>query len=271
MIQKDEASVSVIIPCYNCKSTIERAVKSVFDQTIRPKEVILINDASSDDTLECLLKLRDTYGPSWLKVISLEANGGPSVARNTGWEAASELYIAFLDADDSWHPQKIEIQYNWLINHPEIDMTTHLCNWVKGDTPDYNLPTNWKAKGISRNKLLLRNCISTRAVMLKRDIPFRFDPEKRYSEDYLLWLTILLKGYSIWNLELPLAYLYKAPYGQGGLSRNLNEMEIGELENYMFLQKQGMLGEWEVRVLRIWSQLKYLKRLFLTNLLKGYK
>lgn len=258
--------ISVIIPCYNCEQTIRRAVKSVYDQTMRPAEVILIDDASRDGTWKRLSALQEQYGSSWLKLISLKINSGPSGARNAGWDVASQPYIAFLDADDSWHPQKVEIQYNWMINHPEIDMTTHLCNWVKGDTPDYNLPTNWKAKGISRNKLLLRNCISTRAVMLKRDIPFRFDREKRYSEDYLLWLTILLKGYSIWNLELPLAYFYKAPYGQGGLSGHLKEMERGELDTYMQLYKMKLIGFSGLQILKFWSFFKFLKRLLLIYL-----
>jgi glycosyltransferase involved in cell wall biosynthesis len=263
--------ISVIIPCYNCEQTIRRAVKSVYDQTMRPAEVILIDDASRDGTWKRLSALQEQYGSSWLKLISLKINSGPSGARNAGWDVASQPYIAFLDADDSWHPQKVEIQYNWMILHPEVDVTSHLYTWVKGDAPDYNLPTNWQTKRIPRTKLLLKNYISTPTVMLKRDTPYRFNPQKRYSEDYLLWLTILLQGYSIWQLELPLAYLYKAPYGQGGLSRNLNEMELGELENYMFLQKQGLLAKWEVKVLSIWSQLKYFKRLLLTNLLKGYK
>ena len=257
------APVSVIIPCYNCEQTIQRAVKSVYDQTIRPAEVILIDDASSDSTLNCLLALKDRYGASWLKVIPLSENGGPSVARNVGWDTANQPYIAFLDADDSWHPAKIEIQYNWMECHPDIAMTSHLCEWVKEDTLDYSLPADWQAQPISRAKLLLKNYFSTRAVMLKRELPYRFNPEKRYSEDYLLWLTILLEGYSIWNLEVPLAYLYKAPYGQGGLSGHLKEMERGELDTYKQLYNMNLIGMLELQVLRCWSYIKFLKRLFL--------
>ena len=69
MSKTDFAPVSVIIPCYNCKDTVERAVKSVFDQTLQPREVILVDDASSDGTLDYLMVLRDQYGSSWLKVI----------------------------------------------------------------------------------------------------------------------------------------------------------------------------------------------------------
>lgn len=257
------APVSVIIPCYNCEQTIERAVKSAYNQTNRPVELILIDDASSDGTLNCLLALKEQYGPSWLKVIPLSANGGPSVARNAGWDTASQPYIAFLDADDSWHPAKVEIQYNWMEYHPDVAMTSHLCQWVKAGTPDYSLPTNWHAKPISRVKLLLKNHISTRAVMLRSELPYRFDPQKRYSEDYLLWLTILLKGHSIWNLDIQLAYLFKAPYGQGGLSSYLKEMESGELDTYRQLYNMKLVGLLELTTLKGWSYLKFLKRCYL--------
>ncbi len=258
------APVSVIIPCYNCEQTVHRAAKSVYDQTIRPAEVILIDDASSDSTLNCLLALKDQYGSSWLKVIQLSENGGPSVARNIGWDAASQPYIAFLDADDSWHPLKLEVQHKWMECHPDAAMTSHLYEWIRVGAHDNRLlPANWRIKPISRVGLLLKNYISTPTVMLKRELPYRFYPGKRYSEDYLLWLTILLEGHSIWNLEVPLAYLFKAPYGQGGLSGHLKEMELGELDTYRQLYNMNLIGTLELQILRCWSYIKFLKRLFL--------
>jgi glycosyltransferase involved in cell wall biosynthesis len=60
------------------------------------------------------------YGSDWLKIISLKRNGGASIARNIGWEQSTHDYVAFLDADDAWHPRKIEIQYTWMQNHQEV-------------------------------------------------------------------------------------------------------------------------------------------------------
>jgi glycosyltransferase involved in cell wall biosynthesis len=75
------APVSVIIPCYNCCETIERAVLSVVNQTVCPAEVLLINDASTDNTLVRLFELQKKYG-GWIRVISLSCNQGPGAITN---------------------------------------------------------------------------------------------------------------------------------------------------------------------------------------------
>src|SRR5688500_1983375 len=106
--------VSVILPCYNAQASVRRAVASVAAQSLRPAEVIAVDDASTDGTRETLAKLQGECEPGWLKVVRLERNGGPASARNAGWNLASARWIAFLDADDTWHPRKLEIQYGVL-------------------------------------------------------------------------------------------------------------------------------------------------------------
>jgi glycosyltransferase involved in cell wall biosynthesis len=71
--------------------------------------VIVIDDASTDETLAKLMELRSRYGDGWIKVLRLGRNQGPATARNAGWMEAEKRYIAFIDADDAWHPRKIEI------------------------------------------------------------------------------------------------------------------------------------------------------------------
>src|SRR5699024_8519197 len=100
------APVSVIIPCYRCADVISRAIESLSGQSWLPKEVILIDDASDDNTLEALHKLQTEHKAGWIRVHSMSKNGGPGVARNMGWDLAAENYIAFLDSDDIWHPRK---------------------------------------------------------------------------------------------------------------------------------------------------------------------
>src|SRR6185369_14935384 len=108
-----------------CAGTIERAVRSVAGQSRRPAELILVDDASGDGTGALLEGLRSRYGPDWIRIITLERNQGPGTARNVGWDAATSTYIAFLDADDAWHPRKIEIQCAWMDSHPEFAVTGH--------------------------------------------------------------------------------------------------------------------------------------------------
>ena len=101
---KPVVDVSVVVPCFACAGTIERAVASVAAQTCRPLELILVNDASLDETAACLQRLHDQY-PEWVHVVHLAVNVGAGEARNAGWSVAKGKYIAFLDADDSWHPR----------------------------------------------------------------------------------------------------------------------------------------------------------------------
>jgi teichuronic acid biosynthesis glycosyltransferase TuaG len=123
------ASISVIIPCYRCSETIERAVDSIAQQTLLPSEVFLIEDASNDNgkTLQFLYLLQKKFQDKFkIEVIPLATNSGPGTARNAGWDKATSRYIAFLDADDAWHPQKLEMQFNWMEAHPEVSLTGHL-------------------------------------------------------------------------------------------------------------------------------------------------
>jgi len=125
------ASVSVVIPCYCCKNTIERAVKSVAEQTLRPAELIIVDDASNDGTLEFLFEIKRKYGNDWIKIIPRQENRGPGATRNVGWDIATQPFIAFLDADDAWHPHKIEIQLKYMQEHPAIDITGHRSRWLR--------------------------------------------------------------------------------------------------------------------------------------------
>lgn len=256
------APVSVIIPCYNCKDTIERAIKSVFEQTWRPAEVILVDNASTDETPKVLLRLQKLYGSEWIKVILREKNGGPGSARNTGWDIATQPFINFLDADDCWHKRKIEIQFNWMVGHPDVYMTGHKYTRLKAyrDFFDENLPQRFVVKEIAKKEILLSNRFSTSTVMLRKELPLRFEETQRYSEDYLLWLKIILEGYKAFFIHLSLTYIVKAPYGEAGLSLKLWQMELGELSNYKHIYKRREIPFLSFVILCFWSLIKFLRR-----------
>jgi glycosyltransferase involved in cell wall biosynthesis len=108
-------SVSVIIPTYNDGDTLQRAINSVFDQTYSDFEIIVIDDGSTDDTAE---KVED-YESDRLEYVVHKENKGGSAARNTGIKRASGEYMAFLDADDEWMPDKLEVQISELESKSE--------------------------------------------------------------------------------------------------------------------------------------------------------
>lgn len=268
MNKSHAANVSVVMPCYRCADTIERAVVSVDAQTLKPAEVILVDDFSNDGTLEVLYELQRRFPERWIKVIAVRKNGGPGEARNVGWGAAAHDYIAFLDADDSWHPQKIEIQYRWMNDHPCVALTGHDClqrSGTKKSRDEIFLIDNVPSHQVSKASLLIRNQFSTPSVMLKRSIQQRFAKGKRYSEDYLLWLEIMFAGHRVAKIDLPLAYLYKAPYGEGGLSAQLWKMECGEIDAYRRLRSENCMLFSTYLFLDVWSWLRFIRRLVLAR------
>jgi hypothetical protein len=108
--------------------------------------------------------------------------------------------------------------------------------------------------------MLVSNQFSTPCVMLRRSIKQRFAEGKRYSEDYLLWLEIMLSGGEAWYLDAPLATLFKPAYGAGGLSANLKAHEAGELDALARLRRAGLLGAVPWAMASAWSWIKYLRR-----------
>jgi glycosyltransferase involved in cell wall biosynthesis len=106
--------ISVVIPAYNAERTLKETIQSVQDQTLTDIEIIIINDGSTDQTWNLIENLAD----SRIKAFSYE-NGGVAVARNRGITHAIGEFIAFIDADDLWTPDKLELQLDALKQHPE--------------------------------------------------------------------------------------------------------------------------------------------------------
>ncbi len=262
------ASVSVVIPCFRCANTVERAVFSIVQQTVLPEEVFLIEDCSNDEgeTLDCLYRVQALYGDRLdLKIIRLDRNGGPGEARNAGWEAATSPYIAFLDADDAWHPRKLEIQMAWMESHPEATITgTHIAVISSFD----NLPAlaaSHSVKEVSFKYMLFTNMLLTRSVIIRASIPHRFLPGKRYSEDYLLWLSVMADGHRAFLFEAPLAYAFKPDFGAGGLSAQLWMFHREVLDTYRRLYQNGHITGCMRVILGLYEFLKFLRRAALSS------
>jgi glycosyltransferase involved in cell wall biosynthesis len=258
------APVSVIIPCFNCSGTIERALASVLGQTLLPAEIFLVDDGSDDHgrTSEILSELKRRHEEkASISVISLRVNNGPSAARNAGWDAATQSYIAFLDADDAWHPRKIEIQYRWMEDHPDVALTGHPCLWIRSGIAASPLPSSWDAHEVRRIPLLFSNRFQTPSVMLRRSIPYRFRLGMDRCEDYLLWLRMVLNGHKAWRIELPLAFIFKPPFGRAGLSRNVWKLSRGEMIAFGLAEKEGLIKKPARLLITTYIFLKYLRRL----------
>ncbi len=204
--------VSVIIPTYNSGKFIAQTVQSVLEQTYRPHEVIIIDDGSTDDTKAVLSGFHDR-----IKYFYQE-NLGPSAARNKGIKMARGEYVSFLDADDLWTSNKIEVQLDFLERHREIGLVfsdieefdgekiinrRSSCLAVQVYGPDNVLHVPLQEAFI---KLLMTNFIPTNTVMVRRECFKKagiFDESLRIVEDRDMWLRIAAY-YKIGRLPLVL-------------------------------------------------------------------
>ena len=256
----NNADVSVIVPFYNNSKTIFRAINSIYNQTLLPKEIIIINDKSLNIEFLRLKEILKKFDKKKIKIniLSTKKNSGPGSARNIGWTKSSSKYIAFLDADDSWHIKKIEIQYNFMKNK-NIFFSAHMSTYKYRNTFK-NYDNNYNFKKIKIFQMFLYNQFTTPTVMMRRSVPYKFENEKYYTEDYLLWLEILLNKYDIYLIELTLTYLHKPSIGVSGLSRNINLMRQGEIKTFKSLLINNYIKKNTFRFLIFYSFLKELRR-----------
>lgn len=261
-------SVSVIIPCYNALNTIERAIESIALQTCLPVEVIVVDDCSTDnkDTIRLLYSLKIKFESFFdIIIVELDSNLGAASARNRAWDMATQDYIAFLDADDVWHKNKLEVQYHIMKNNPDIIMTSHkylrindLNEFNKSEMKSYNYSY------VDKYKFLLKNSFPTPTLMMRRKIPYRYHAGKRYSEDYLLSLQIIFAN-KVALIDADLAGRFKDNYGESGLSSRMWDMEKGELETYKILYKSGVIGLLTILIVSFFSLMKYFIRMCKLN------
>lgn len=186
--------VSVIMPAYNAQEYIEKAIRSVLDQTVADLELLVLDDGSTDNTCEIVEAL--SAQDSRIVLIRNERNLGVARTRNRGLEQFQGRYVAFLDSDDVWHPEKLETQ---LARMQETGAYLVYSSYAIVDgaggkvSADYLVPEK-----VSYKQLLKENLIGCSTVVLSSEIAkkFRFNPEY-YHEDYVLWLQILKEKYVV--------------------------------------------------------------------------
>lgn len=261
--------VSVVIPCYRCADTIERALGSIARQTQPPAEVLLVEDASDDEgaTMQAIERAANRLRQVCRVTVQRQArNEGPSAARNRAWEQATQPYLAFLDADDAWHPLKLERHTAWMLAHPEVALSGHASRVITSDALDLQMETLWAESVVEPRSMLWSNPFVTRGVMLKRTLPFRFPEQMRRAEDYYLWLSIAFAGHRIHRITSVLAFSFKPAFGAGGLTRDLWLMERGELAAYEILQDSGHIGFVMKTAAKVWSLSRFARRVVMKQL-----
>ncbi len=191
--------LSIIITTYNSGKYISQAIESVLEQTFGDFELIIINDGSTDNTKEIVSAFSDER----IKYFENEKNEGIVFSRNKGLKLAQGSYIGMLDADDIAHPNKFELQIDFLKNNPEFGM---LGAWAKFiDDEGKHFPGSWKLKAKPQAIpaiMLFKNYFLQSAVLYRKECigSFSFKEGFEIGEDYLIWYEIL-KKWKAWNLQ----------------------------------------------------------------------
>lgn len=203
--------VSVIIPAYNCAPYIAQSIDSALMQKV-PMEIIVINDCSTDDTEAEILKYASN--PT-VRYIKNETNLGASGSRNLGVQMAKGKYVAFLDSDDWWEPEKLKKQLHLMKETKSVLCgTARLLVNPDGTSMDKIIPV---PEEITYRTLLKHNCINCSSVLLFRKVALEFPMEHEDShEDYIMWLRILQKYKKACGINEPLLNYRLSATGKSG-------------------------------------------------------
>ena len=212
--------VSVIMPYYNKKNYFLKSINSALKQTYTNIEILIIYDDQNRDDLEYIENC--IKNDSRVKIIFNDNNKGAAYSRNKAISLARGEYIAFLDCDDYWEINKIEIQLNFMLTHGyDFSHTTYqVINY------DEKIVRTIRAQETLKYKKLLKSCdIGLSSVILKRELlsDMKF-PELKTKEDFVLWLNLAKKSVNLVGLDKPLMFWRQTPNSlSGSISQKLKD------------------------------------------------
>jgi teichuronic acid biosynthesis glycosyltransferase TuaG len=201
-------SISVVIPFYHAEEFFEASLNSVLSQTIKVNEIIVINDGCGKPSEDYLAKFTD------ITLINLTHNQGPSIARNTGIKAAKSNWIAFLDADDLWEPNKLELQLQFLEKHPQFIACHTGIETFNSDGPLRQFID--KPFDLVIKDLLISSHVTPPSLIIKKtalESVNLFDQTIKCSEDHDLSMRLLLAGHKIGFLNKALTKVRRMNHG----------------------------------------------------------
>ncbi len=202
--------VSIIVPVYNAEKFLDETINTVLDQTYTNWELILVNDCTTDKSLDIINKYAKK--DKRIKIINQEENGGPAITRNTGIDIAKGKYICFIDADDKWDKDKIEKQIEFMKEN-DIAFSYHSYEFSNEKCEPSGKKVIAK-KRMSYKHALKNNIISTITVMFdssKIDKSLIKMPNLKYVEDTATWFKILRNGYIAYGIPNIFSYYRRIP------------------------------------------------------------
>lgn len=262
--------ISVVIPMYNSRETIIKSLNSIKCQTALDKivEIIVVNDGSTDDSFEVVKKYKE-LNPYLPIVIIDKPNGGVSTARNEGMRIAKGDWIALLDSDDEWLPNKTQYQCDIISNNSEIDFLGGPFNNQILKILMRKIDYLYKAKV---SDICIKNFPQPSTVIFRKKIYEEiggFDEKQRYAEDGNYFIKICYKYNFYYDPKLLIIYDGgKRGFGERGLSSNLKKMYEGNLKNIKELRDLDIISNVFYNILKIYYLLKYIRRIVIVNIKK---
>lgn len=189
--------VSIVMPAYNCEEFIELAINSVINQTYEKWELNIVEDRSSDNTLNILKKISST--DNRINIIESNKNNGAALSRNKAIERSKGEFIAFLDSDDLWHPNKLELQLNYMKKN-DLSFTCTSYNKIDEKNNDMNIII--KANKIMDYNSLLKTCPGNSTVVYNsKKIGKIYIENIRKRNDYLMWIKVIKRSEYLYGID----------------------------------------------------------------------
>jgi len=243
MIQ-NEALVSIVMPAYNAEKYIGAAIDSVIAQTYQNWELIVVDDASNDNTASVIEEY--TKKDIRVKYHRLHENSGAAIARNTAIELAHGKYMAFLDSDDTWFPEKLSKQISFMEKNNYLFTCT---SYTKIDEKGAYLGKTVGVKKQSSYECILKKNPGNSTVIYNAEIiGIVAIPNIRKRNDYVMWLSVVKKAGYLYGLEEPLA---SHRIREGSLSKKKLGLVGYHWKVYRRIEKLSMLKS--IYLIAYWS------------------
>lgn len=236
--------VSVLIPCYNAEKFIFSTVSSVLNQTYQDFEIIIVNDGCHDNTENIVKSFNDSR-----IVYIYQENAGPSAARNKGIKNASGDYIAFLDADDFWYPEKLKKQMKVFDENPNINIVYNATITEEEGTLKTHIDKyrNYPTKEDFMRYLLCNMFTISSSVVIKKSALYEaglFNEDIKPAEDWDLWMR-LAKNHNFYYIDEVLVKLFRpqTSLSRSGSIDNMKKNHLAILDKFFNIPENNKLYE----------------------------